>query len=73
MGNKRFVRINDLESYTGLKTRTIRAYVLNKKIPFIKVNGCLLFDLQEIDSWLEMRKVPVLEQSGLQRGNREKL
>jgi excisionase family DNA binding protein len=60
---QKYGRVKEIAKITGLKERTIRAYVLNKKIPFIKANGCILFDLQEIDDWLESKKVPVLEES----------
>jgi len=58
---KKYCRIKEVAEITGLKERTIRAYVLNKKIPFIKANGCVLFDLQEIDAWLKGKSVPVLD------------
>jgi excisionase family DNA binding protein len=58
---KKYCRIKEVAEITGLKERTVRAYVLNKKIPFIKANGCVLFDLEEIDSWLKGKSVPVLD------------
>jgi excisionase family DNA binding protein len=58
---KKYCRIKEVAEITGLKERTIRAYVLNKRIPFIKANGCVLFDLQEIDLWLKGKSVPVFD------------
>ena len=60
---KKYCRIKDVAAITGLKERTVRAFVLNKKIPFIKANGCVLFDLQELDAWLKGKSVPVLDNS----------
>lgn len=54
---RKYVRATDVALYTGLKLPTIRAYVLNKQIPFIKCNGVLLFDLGEIDKWLSKGRV----------------
>ena len=54
---KRYVRVSDVAFYTGIKLPTVRAYVLNKQIPFIKCNGIILFDLDEIDIWLSRGRV----------------
>jgi excisionase family DNA binding protein len=54
---KRYVRVSDVALYTGIKLPTVRAYVLNKQIPFIKCNGVILFDLDEIDIWLSRGRV----------------
>ena len=54
---KRYVRVSDVALYTGIKLPTVRAYVLNKQIPFIKCNGVILFDLDEIDVWLSRGRV----------------
>jgi excisionase family DNA binding protein len=56
---KKYVRTPEVAEYTGLSTHTIKAYVLNRKIPFIKVNGCVLFNLAEIDDWLQGNRVEV--------------
>lgn len=64
---KKYVRVEGLAAYTGLKPKTIRAYVLKKQIPFIKFNGCILFDLQEIDRWLAAKKVPALDRMEQER------
>ena len=58
--DRKYVRTPEAAEYTGLSIHTIKAYVLNKKIPFIKVNGCLLFNIADIDSWLESNRVTPL-------------
>lgn len=57
----KYLRTTDVATYTRLSVNTIRAYVLQKKIPHIKRNGVVLFDLQEIDDWLKQGRVPVLD------------
>ncbi|NBK24519.1 MAG: DNA-binding protein [Spirochaetia bacterium] len=57
MDNKKYVRITEVAKYTSLSTYAIRKYVLEKKIPYIKVNGCVLFNLADIDAWLEGKRV----------------
>lgn len=59
----KYVRAEAVAAYTALSVNTIRAYVLQKKMPYIKRNGVVLFDLQEIDQWLQQGRVPVLERS----------
>jgi predicted DNA-binding transcriptional regulator AlpA len=61
--NSKYVRAEDVATYTALSVNTIRAYVLQKKIPYIKRNGVVIFDLNEIDTWLQKGRVPVLERS----------
>lgn len=60
---KKYVRINEVAAYLSLAPRTIRAYVLQKKIPYIKRNGTILFELGEIDHWVQAGRVPVLATS----------
>ena len=54
----KYVRIKELASYTNLKERTIRSYVLKQQIPHIKIKGCLLFDLDVIDQWIKKHLRP---------------
>lgn len=53
----KFYRVKQIAEHIGLKERTIRAYVLEQKIPYIKVNGCVLFDIEEIEKWLRSKQV----------------
>lgn len=58
-----YMTIQELADYTGIKISTLRSYRLKKKIPFIKINGCLRFSRSEIDQWIEGFKVPVLSRT----------
>ena len=53
----RFARVKELSDYIHIKERTIRSYVLEKRIPHMKVNGCVVFDLDDIDEWMHARSV----------------
>ena len=57
----RFVRTPEVAEYTHLSERTIRKYVLDKSIPYIKKHGAVLFNLDQIDEWLMEGSIPVLE------------
>jgi excisionase family DNA binding protein len=65
----RFVRIKEVAAYTHLKVRTIRSYVLDKQIPHIKVKGCLVFDLDAIDSWMKEHERNVSPESIVSKGD----
>lgn len=64
----KYLRTTDVATYTRLSVNTIRKYVLDKKIPHIKRNGVVLFDLQEIDEWLSQGRVPVLDRKNPSKG-----
>lgn len=64
----KYLRTTDVATYTRLSVNTIRKYVLDKRIPHIKRNGVVLFDLQEIDSWLQEGRVPVLDRKNPSKG-----
>jgi len=51
--NKRYLRVGGVANYTKLSEKTIRAYVAQRKIPYIKVNKCILFAVPEIDNWID--------------------
>jgi excisionase family DNA binding protein len=65
---KRYYRAPEIAEYTGLSIHTIKAYVFNKKIPFIKVNGVVLFNVNDIDSWLNGNRVTPLIERRTARG-----
>jgi len=59
--NRKYVRIDVIANFLNVKPRTIRSYVLNKRIPHMKRNGVLLFDLKEVDEWVQSGRVEVLD------------
>ena len=54
---KKYLRVNQVANKLGLSVSTIRKYIQNKKIPYIKLESAVLFDEQEIEEWAEVRKV----------------
>ncbi|MGB4405590.1 MAG: helix-turn-helix domain-containing protein [Sphaerochaeta sp.] len=58
--NRKYVRIDAVAEFLNVKPRTIRSYVLNKRIPHLKQNGVLLFDLNEIDEWIQSGRVQAI-------------
>lgn len=51
--SQRYLRAAQAAEYTGLSIATIRAHVQKKSIPFIKKGGCVLFDIYELDEWIQ--------------------
>ena len=49
------ITITELVEITKIKERTIRKYVLDKKIPYLKVMGFVRFRPSEIEKWIEGR------------------
>jgi excisionase family DNA binding protein len=49
----KYCRIKELAEYTGLCTKTIYAYVERNILPCIKLEGSLLFDMEEIEKFLQ--------------------
>jgi excisionase family DNA binding protein len=55
------IDIAELERRTAIKQATLRKYVVQRKIPFVKIGRLVRFDLSEIEGWIRERKVPVLK------------
>lgn len=57
---KRFIGINDLTVYLGIKKGTIYVWTCQRRIPYVKMGGALRFDLREIEEWLKDKKIKEL-------------
>ena len=64
-----------LAAYLKMSQGTLRQKVMNKKIPFIKIDGAVRFSKKNIDAWLEENKrgtkAKNREQSTDTKGKRE--
>jgi len=54
---KRFVNIQELSEYLGVKISTVYSWVFQRKIPHIKMWRLLKFDMHEIEKWIEIRRI----------------
>ncbi|MBI5888925.1 MAG: helix-turn-helix domain-containing protein [Deltaproteobacteria bacterium] len=52
------VSIKELSEFLKVKPSTLYSWVHNGTIPFIKLNGLLRFDMDEITKWIENSKPP---------------
>jgi excisionase family DNA binding protein len=65
------IDIAELERRTAIKQATLRKYVAQRKIPFVKIGRLVRFDLPEIEAWIAERKVPVLKKGERPQENQE--
>ena len=59
MRPKRFLDIPGLCTYLEIKKQTAYSWVYQKKIPYLKIGRLVKFDKQEIDRWIDSKRVPV--------------
>jgi len=45
----------------GVSVNTIRTWVWQKQIPYLKVGRLVRFDIREIDAWLQDKKITVIK------------
>ena len=60
---KKLINKKELAEYLRLSVYTIDTYVCHNRIPYIKIGRRILFDLGEIDKWIEEQKVGCKESS----------
>lgn len=54
--NKRWLTPDEVEKEFNISKSTQAKWRMQKKIPFSKVGKFVLYDLHEINNWLEMSK-----------------
>ncbi|MDR1902656.1 MAG: helix-turn-helix domain-containing protein [Treponema sp.] len=52
-GKETYMTIEEVAAYLKLAAQTIRKYVLNKSIPYRKVQKSVRFRLSEIEKWID--------------------
>ena len=48
-----YLTVEELAAYFKFTEQTIRRWVLNREIPFHKINNSVRFRLSEIEKWVE--------------------
>jgi excisionase family DNA binding protein len=59
---KTYLKIDEVVEITGLKQKTIREYCSRKLIPHIKLGGAVRFDQEDIEKWMQSKKVKVIRE-----------
>ncbi|MHB8482025.1 MAG: helix-turn-helix domain-containing protein [Nitrospiria bacterium] len=53
----KYLRVQELPSHLNVKVKTIYSWISLKEIPHLKLGRLVRFDKDEIDRWIEERKV----------------
>ncbi len=62
MTTRRLVDIDGAAEHLSVTTRFIRTLVAERRVPYLKVGKFVRFDLDELDQWLDARRVEVLDE-----------
>lgn len=54
---RRLVTAKEAAQYLSLSTETVYRLASQKKLPYLKIGGRVLFDLKALDRWIEKRMV----------------
>ena len=49
--NQRLWNVNDVAIFLGVSHRTIRNWVFQRRIPYLKFVRCIRFDPKEVQKW----------------------
>ena len=55
-----YFTIEEVAKYLNYAEKTIRKWVLNREIPYIKIHQTIRFRLSEIEVWVEKNRVRTL-------------
>jgi len=53
---KRLLNIKELSEYLNVSRHTLYSWVNRGRVPYIKLNGTLRFEVAAIDKWIEENK-----------------
>lgn len=56
---KRLFNIKEVSDYTGIPINTLYAWANRKKIPYIKLNGSIKFEIHHIDKWIKKNTIKI--------------
>jgi len=58
---KTLVGIEEISGRLGVRPKTIYAWIHMRQIPHVKVGRLVKFDMEDVDRWIEARKVLVFK------------
>jgi len=58
---KKLINKKELAEYLSLSIYTIDTWVCQSRIPYVKMGRRVLFDLDEVDKWIEKQKITCKE------------
>jgi excisionase family DNA binding protein len=57
---KRFLSIQELSEYLGVRKGTVYVWVCQRRIPYLKIGKLVKFDMREIENWLKNKRIEEL-------------
>ena len=60
MPEKRFIGTKECAEYLDVSINTIRTWVWQRQIPYVKMGRLVKFDLKELEQWIKKRRVEIL-------------
>jgi len=57
MMEKRLLNIKEASEYLGVKENTLYCWVSQKKIPYVKLGRRTLFDIEDLNKFIEENKI----------------
>jgi excisionase family DNA binding protein len=57
----KMLKIDDVVKKMGLIKPTLRLWIQNKSIPFVRVGKLIRFESTDLNRWIESRKVVVVQ------------
>jgi len=58
--DKRYISIPELAEYLTISPNTVRSWVWQRSIPYLKIGRLVKFDIIEINNWLKDKRVKEL-------------
>jgi len=56
---KRLINIQEASEYLGIKKNTLYSWVSERRIPNVKLGGRVMFEIAELDKFIEKNKRPI--------------
>lgn len=62
---KKYIGVAGLAAYLAVSANTVRSWVWQRQIPYVKVGRLVRFDIVEVEEWLRERRKEVVSIDGL--------
>lgn len=62
---ERYVGIKEAAQYTKLSVSTIKTHALKRRLPYMEIDGRMVFNLDAIDEWMQRQQRPMQDDSDI--------
>jgi len=60
MNKRKLLSVGEAAEYLSIAEWTIRSWVSQRRIPVVKLGRRTLFDVNDLDQWIEQHKIPAV-------------